>query len=93
MIWMIFCENISLGRFELSGYISMFDYLNYLYIVYYLVLTLTIFVRVIFLLSYTNALHLTKPKQIEYEIAYYFIINYGIVHWAIHMCYVNSSSP
>lgn len=48
MIWMIFCENINLGRFELSGYISMFDYLNYLYIVYYLVLTLTIFVRVIF---------------------------------------------
>lgn len=27
----------------------MFDYLNYLYIVYYLALTLTIFVRVIFL--------------------------------------------
>ena len=25
---------------------------------------------------------MTKPKQIEYEIAYYFIINYGIVHWA-----------
>lgn len=43
-----FCENISFGRFELSGYISMFDYLNCLYIVYYLVLTLPVFVRVIF---------------------------------------------
>ena len=33
---------------------------------------------------------MTKPKQIKYEIACYFIVNCGIVHWTVHVCYVHS---
>lgn len=28
---------------------------------------------------------MTKPKQIKYEIACYFIVNCGIVHWTVHV--------
>ena len=47
MIWMISCRNISLILCYLSGYMPLLVCVNCLYIVFYVVLTLAVFVRVI----------------------------------------------
>lgn len=47
MIWIISCRNISSILCWLSGYMLLLVYVNCLYTVVYVILTLVVFVRVI----------------------------------------------